>query len=326
MSEQKKSVRKKHSFEVRWRAFRIWQELGALPWKAAQANARSSHDDSGSSHDNSGSSASLSTSARGRKTATRDLYKGAFDSIPFLNNDAKRTFAHLLLRPGYMIRDYIRGDHERYLAPFTSLIIFYAFFALVAALLQPVQQHKDDILSPGVDVTLSYNDNDSTENHLIKDIAQIVKRGYIYLNLDQYPDEVHTRGESALAALEGTLRSQGIPLFLGQFLLLWFAMGWVLRRQKIGMSAVAAAAAYILCQFSFFMLFALLLTFGKSKELGGLVLLALVMIDFRQWLGVSWGKSFKLTLWTGVAYAFLFVMFILAVSMAVLAIATIKGV
>jgi len=29
----------------------------------------------------------------------------AFDDIPFLNDDAKRTFAHLLLRPGYMIRD-----------------------------------------------------------------------------------------------------------------------------------------------------------------------------------------------------------------------------
>ncbi|MCR5409155.1 MAG: DUF3667 domain-containing protein [Bacteroidales bacterium] len=27
-----------------------------------------------------------------------------------------RTFTHLLLRPGYMIRDYINGAHERYLA------------------------------------------------------------------------------------------------------------------------------------------------------------------------------------------------------------------
>ena len=42
---------------------------------------------------------------------------GTFESIPFLNNDAKRTFAHLILRPGYMMRDYIqRGQHEHYLA------------------------------------------------------------------------------------------------------------------------------------------------------------------------------------------------------------------
>ena len=40
----------------------------------------------------------------------------------------------------------------------------------VLRLLQPVQQHKDDILSPGVDVALSDNDNDLSDNHLIKDM------------------------------------------------------------------------------------------------------------------------------------------------------------
>ena len=301
--------RKKHSFAVRWRAFRIWQELGFLPWKKAES-----------------SGVEAGGKRPGSKTSSRDLYKGAFDSIPFLNDDAKRTFAHLLLRPGYMIRDYIRGDHERYLAPFTSLIIFYAFFALVAALLQPVQQ-KEELFSPEVKLALDFNGSEvDGENRIVKNTANIVERGYIYLNLDKYPEYVHTRGESALAALEGTLRSQGIPLFLGQFLLLWLAMGLVLRKRRIGMSAVAAASAYMLCQFSFFMLFALLLTFGESKSLGAFVLMALVVIDLRQWLGVSWGKSIKLSMWTGVMYALLFTLVILCVSAIVLLMASMKGV
>ena len=83
---------KKHSLKVRIRAFKIWQKFGFLPWKKAGEKG---------------------------KNGRGDFYKGAFDSIPFLNDDAKRTFAHLLLRPGYMIRDYIHGDHERYLAPLT---------------------------------------------------------------------------------------------------------------------------------------------------------------------------------------------------------------
>ena len=99
--------------QTRLRAFAIWQKLGYLPWHKPVAS---------------------------RKKGSRDFYKGAFDSIPFLNDDAKRTFMHLLLRPGYMIRDYLRGSHERYLAPLTSLIIFYAFFALVSAVLQPIQR------------------------------------------------------------------------------------------------------------------------------------------------------------------------------------------
>jgi len=111
--------KKKHSFKSRRRAFAIWQKLGYFPWhKPREKKARKRFG---------------------------DFYKGAFDSIPFLNDDAKRTFSQLLLRPGYMIRDYIKGAHERYLAPLTALIVFYAFFALVAAVLQPVQQHKKEI-------------------------------------------------------------------------------------------------------------------------------------------------------------------------------------
>ena len=79
-------MKRKHSFQVRRRAFSIWQRLGFYPWERPQA--------------------AKSPSGKG------DFYKGA---IPFLNDDAKRTFRHLLLRPGYMIRDYIKGDHERYL-------------------------------------------------------------------------------------------------------------------------------------------------------------------------------------------------------------------
>ena len=75
--------KKKHSFNTRLRAFTIWQKLGYLPWhRPKEKKERKSGD---------------------------DFYKGAFDSIPFLNDDAKRTFVHLLLRPGYMIRDYIRA-------------------------------------------------------------------------------------------------------------------------------------------------------------------------------------------------------------------------
>lgn len=91
--------------------FHIWQVLGENPRKRPRAAKKEGKD--------------------------KDFYKGAFESIPFLNDDAKRTFVHLLLRPGYMIRDYVGGKHDRYLAPLAALIIFYAFFTLVSSALQP---------------------------------------------------------------------------------------------------------------------------------------------------------------------------------------------
>ena len=290
--------KKKHSFKSRCRAFAIWQKLGYFPWhrpKEKKVRKRSG-----------------------------DFYKGAFDSIPFLNDDAKRTFSHLLLRPGYMIRDYIKGAHERYLAPLTALIVFYAFFALVAAVMQPVQQRHRKEINPEV-LLEDVEDQIPEDEHIVSlfmNTLKTLKKGWIYLHLDQYPEQVDTQHESSLAALEGTLRSQGIPLFAGQFLLLWLAMSLALRRRhKQRMSAYAAASAYILCQFSFFMLFALLFSFGKSAEIGIFLILALLMWDYHQWLGVQWKKSFWLVLKTGLYYGLLFALVILLAGGAAFAIA-----
>ena len=280
--------KKKHSFKSRRRAFAIWQKLGYLPWRKPEKK-------------------------KARKRSG-DFYKGAFDSIPFLNEDAKRTFSHLLFRPGYMIRDYIKGAHERYLAPLTALIVFYAFFALVSAVLQPVQQSRKDFNPIGnLDVKDFEKPEQAKQFLLLKNTLGTIQKGWVYLHLDQYPEEVDTQHESSLAALEGALRSQGIPLFAGQFLLLWLAMSLALRRYKLRMSAYAAASAYILCQFSFFMLFALLFSFGKSAEIGVILILVLLMWDYHQWLGAPWKKSFWLVLKTGLYYGLLFGLVILLV-------------
>ena len=280
--------KKKHAFKSRLRAFAIWQKLGYLPWRKRKEK-------------------------KDRKRSG-DFYKGAFDSIPFLNEDAKRTFSHLLFRPGYMIRDYIKGAHERYLAPLTALIVFYAFFALVSAVMQPVQLSRKDFNPIGnLDVKDFEKPEQAERFLLLKNTLGTIQKGWVYLHLDQYPEEVDTQHESSLAALEGTLRSQGIPLFAGQFFLLWVAMSLALRRYKLRMSAYAAASAYILCQFSFFMLFALLFSFGKSAEIGIILIFVLLMWDYHQWLGVPWKKSVWLVLKTGLCYGLLFGLVVLLV-------------
>ena len=293
--------KKKHSFKSRCRAFAIWQKLGYNPWRKPKEKKE--------------------------RKRSGDFYRGAFNNIPFLNDDAKRTFSHLLLRPGYMIRDYIKGAHERYLAPLTALIVFYAFFALVAAIMQPVQQRRPIELNPVEQMEAADFENPRQAKvfSLLKNTLATVQKGWVYLHLDQYPEEVDTQHESSLAALEGTLRSQGIPLFAGQFLLLWLAMSLALRRRhRQRMSAYAAASAYILCQFSFFMLFALLFSFGKSAEIGIILIVVLLMWDYHQWLGTPWKKSFWLVLKTGVYYGLLFALVALLAGGAAFAIAYLR--
>ena len=314
----------KHTIQVRIRAFRIWQALGYNPWKRPKT----------------------------AKKEGGDFYKGAFSSIPFLNDDAKRTFVHLLLRPGYMIRDYINGKHDRYLAPLTALIIFYAFFSLISAVLQPLEPKEEESEQSSVEIVESQDDkaDDSTasidtaeaaetseateetepekeeNSEVYKGIMQIAKQGYTLLHLDTHTQAVDTRPKAALAALESSLRSKGITLFLGDFFLLWFSMGLCLRKYRVSWSASAAAAAYVLCQFCFFMFFTVLLTWGKSTSAGIIVQALILVFDYHQWLSLSWKKSIGRTIKTGILYFLIYGLFWVLVGVSIFAVAWAKGV
>ena len=290
----------KQRLAVHRRAFAIWQKLGFLPWSKKKSKSRKG-----------------------------DFYKGAFDTIPFLNDDAKRTFVHLLLRPGYMIRDYIKGQHERYLAPLTSLIIFYAFFALISSIVNPdySSYHPDDrsdvrsirdsvLVSSARQAERPDSININFNGHKAAVKALKITEFLDLLNLDKHPENVDTPAKASLAALENALRSQGVYLFLGQFLLLWFAMCFALRKKDMSKSACAAATAYILCQFCFFMFFSLFFGSEGKGEIGVGLMAVLLTIDYAQLFGVNWKNGLKLTVKTGLWYllAWLFLLILLAIS------------
>ena len=301
--------------QPRLRLWAIYRELGYVPWRKQ----------------------------RETKQNKDGIFKGTVEAIiPFLNNDAKRTFSHLFLRPGFMIRDYIRGQHERYLAPFTALLVFYSVFTLLLAVVQPgaVKSTIADGLIEGLEnsdlqMDLAVNKNtiqvDSTtrsdkSNRIIQSLLSTATQSLILTHLDLYPEKADTPWKDSLAAVEGDLRSKGIPLFLGNFLLLWFAMVWLLRKKhNVSVSGAAAASAYVLCQFCVFMFLALLVTFGKSADLGVFVMGILLFIDYRQWLGLGNRPALKLTIKTGLIYLLVTILFYFLLSMVLVAIALIRA-
>jgi len=261
------------------------------------------------------------------------FYRGAFDSVPFLNDEAKRTFLHLLTRPGYMIRDYINGHSSRYMAPLTSLIIFYAFFTLVFSVVSP--SYKTDKvktiyerLSSKWDINLATVTN-SVQNEtsrsykfqtVLETINVQIAAGYGLLHLDSLPDLVDTPVKASIASMEASLRSQGVPIFLGYLLVLTFTFHLILRRKyHMTFSACASLASYLLCQFCCIMLFISLATWGKPVEHKYMLLGALMAWDFHQLFGIRWKKSVWLALKTGiVSYTLIGFLFIIAVSLIVI--------
>ena len=211
-----------------------------------------------------------------------------------------------------MIRDYVlRGQHERYLAPFTALLVFYSVFTLLIAVVKPGSEKATGILERLNEASIQI---DSTENgqkgyKLVESIFQTLNQVVVLTHLDLFPEAADTPWKESLAAVEGDLRSKGIPLFLGNFLLLWFAMSKLLKKYGISVSGAAASAAYVLCQFCIFMFLALLLSFGRKSELGIIIMGILLFIDYRQLLGVDIKQALKLTIKTGLIYLLVCVLF-----------------
>ena len=269
---------------ARRRLFRIYLELGYIPWRKPH---------------------------KARKQR-KGVYMGTREAmIPFLNKDAKRTIAHLFLRPGYLMRDYIqRGRHEQYLAPFTALLVFYSVFTLLTAVVQPGSGKRtfgEELLeaSKEVDVqmdidSLSVN-KERVEQYVSKSL-RTVSNAILITHLDLYPEAVDAPWKESVAAVEADLRSKGIPLFLGNFLLLWLSMTLLLKKYGISVSGAAAASAYVLCQFCVFMFLALLVTLGRSSKLGIPIMGILLFLDYRQWLQAGNREALKLTLKTGLVY------------------------
>ena len=288
----------------RLRLYHIYCELGYLPWHKAPKPRK----------------------VRKPKKIWKkgdSVYIGALEVIPFLNGDGKRTFAHLFARPGYMMRDYIlRGQHERYLAPFTALLVFYSVFTLLLSIVQPDYARKTfgegvlDALNGNTEIQDSGMGERSERffNSLVKTATSTL----VLTHLDLYPEAVDTPWKGSLAAVEANLRGKGIPIFLDNFLLLWLAMAILLRKYRISISGAAAASAYVLCQYCTFLLLALILTFGKTTELGVLLMGVLLLIDYTQMLGLRKREAFGLTVKTGLLYLGFTILFYLLLAGAML--------
>lgn len=275
-------------FRPRLRLWAIYSELGYIPWKKPKVKKE-----------------------RKRRKKDGGVYMGAREAIPFMNDDAKRTFSHLLLRPGYMMRDYIlRGQHERYLSPITALLVFYSVFTLIVAVVQPrtTERHLDknviqESISDNIEIKVGIDSTESGRGEtFFRTLIQTALDGVVLINLDQYPEAVDTPWKASLAAVESDLRSKGLHLFLGSFLLLWISMSLLLRKRGISVSGAAAAAAYVLCQYCIFKFLAVLLSFGENAKLGLLLMGVLLFVDYQQMLGLGNRQAIKLTIKTGIVY------------------------
>ena len=74
------------------------------------------------------------------------------------------------------------------------------------------------------------------------------------------------------------------------------------------------------------MFFAVLVSWGQRSSTGIIVQALILVVDYHQWLSLSWRKSIGRTIWTGIFYGLIWLLFWILVGGGILAVAWARGI
>lgn len=253
----------KQTLHTKWQAFRTWQ-IGDCTEAAGT----------------------------GDKQLGKAFFRGSIDSaLPFFSGETMNTLLQLVFRPGYMIREFLRGKDNRILNPMTALIVFFALQVVLSSMVVTngfkVEESVYQTVLEKMQASEFRSEHD-WDDQLALQIVQELFQIYRITHLDQFPDYVQTHSQQFLAGLEGWLRGQGVFTFIWQMLLLMCSLLMVGRRRyHLTFSASACIAAYMLCQYCFYNTVLMLFSLGQYLTIPFWLVVLLLYENIYQLLGIG---------------------------------------
>lgn len=224
-----------------------------------------------------------------RRFTLRNAVINFFEVWGLTNSTFMRTVVHLLLRPGRMIGDYLRGHRQPYFPPIRMLFIIVAIFIIV-----------DYLLPQYFPNPVTINDGSAA-----KDAATTAMLNMIEVSIKWINEHV------ALS-------------LLAMHMLLALIATWLFRKSpRLPRSTIVEnfyAQVYICCQLLILGFIAMLFTFPFAyhsvEEINEYASVVIYIIDYKQLYGMKWWA----TIWRSVvSLALLFVIIILISVMAIIA-------
>ncbi len=201
------------------------------------------------------------------------------------------TLLHLIFRPGYMIREFLRGKNNHIHNPMTALIVFFAMQVVLSTMIVTdgfrVEKNVYQTVLEKMNES-EYHPEDNWEEQFALQIVQELYQIYRITHLDQFPEDVHTHPLQFLAGLEGWLRGQGVFTFVWQILLVTCSL-WLVGRSHyhLTLSASACIAAYMLCQYCCYNTLLMLFTLGRYTTIPSWLILLFLYENIYQLLGIG---------------------------------------
>lgn len=277
----------KQTLHTKWQAFRTWQ-IGDCTEAAGT----------------------------GDKQLGKAFFRGSIDSaLPFFSGETMNTLLHLVFRPGYMIREFLRGKDNHILNPMTALIVFFALQVVLSSMVVTNGFKVEESVYQTVlekMQTSEFRAEHDWDDQFALQIVQELYQIYRITHLDQFPDYVQTHSQQFLAGLEGWLRGQGVFTFIWQMLLLMCSL-WIVghRRYRLTFSASACIAAYMLCQYCFYNTVLMLFSLGQYMTIPFWLVVLFLYENIYQLLGIGHRGTLRYVSLLLLMMLLLFVVFVL---------------
>lgn len=230
-----------------------------------------------------------------RRLTLHNVLSNALDVWGAGNRSMPRNIIHLLLRPGYMIADYLRGHRQPFFPPFKMLFIFVTTFLMVVSVVRWAKDVKD----PGHETLTEVLSRSATDGAV----------DYSKLSIDEQSIHEFEARRKTIGAMLGTLDKwlndhRAISIVLLQFFVavsIWIFFRHSKRLPRLSLSEqlfvqVFISSQILLISMIYFLLSLLWLPAGED-DLPNVISTVVYVIDYKQLFGYSWWG----TLWRAAA-------------------------
>ena len=157
------------TIKERWRAFRQWQQM---PYQVAPlSNEQHTCPTCGTQYEGN-YCPRCGQSARVGRYSFKNMFKLFLDVWGLGNRSMFRSLRDLILRPGYMIRDYLKGMQMAYFPPFKMFFLLTTFSLIISSGLNLKGENKLAKENVETEVTISEDatDDSSVESEASQDV------------------------------------------------------------------------------------------------------------------------------------------------------------
>ena len=222
--------------------------------------------------------------ARTVRLTARNVMSNALDVWGAGSRSMPRNIMHLLLRPGYMIADYLRGHRQPYFPPFKMLFVMMATFVMIVHVSRWLANYSEPKSSSelvGIVNSMNYIEKDATKASDDAWHSFNVRKEIMGATISKLSEWFDNHQAISIVVIQGFVAVS-----------IWIVFRRSKRLPRLTLSEqffvqVFLSNQILICSTIYFLL-SLMWVRGGNEDLPQFMTIAIYLVDYKQLFGFSW--------------------------------------